>query len=108
MGVLDVCNESAQVEEIADEDIEDAFTLIERNELKSELIALEASNPVSESELNKELEKVSETIEVATEADVVHDLYGVDNDNIEIALPVETVLINQKIEKNESDDFEWF
>lgn len=108
MGVLDVCNESAQVEEIADEDIEDAFTLIERNELKSELIALEASNPVSESELNKELEKVSETIEVATEADVVHDLYGVDNDNIEVTLPVETVLINQKIEKNESDDFEWF
>jgi hypothetical protein len=108
MGVLDVCNDSAQVEDIADEDIEDAFTVIERNELKSELIALEASNPVSESELNKELEKVSETIKVATEADVVHDLYGVDNDNIEITLPVETVLINQKIEKNESDDFEWF
>jgi hypothetical protein len=105
--LVDVQNESAQVEEIADEDIEDAFTVIERNELKSELIALEAANPVSESELNKN-EEVSETIEVATEADVVHDLYGVDNDNIEVTLPVETVLINQKIEKNESDDFEWF
>ena len=105
--LVDVQNESAQVEEIADEDIEDAFVRIERNELKSELIALEAANPVSESELNKN-EEVSETIEVATEADVVHDLYGVDNDNIEVTLPVETVLINQKIEKNESDDFEWF
>jgi len=107
--LVDVQNESAQVEEIADEDIEDAFTVIERNELKSELIALEAANPVSESELNKN-EEVSETIEVATEVDVVHVLYGVDNylDNIEVTLPVETVLINQKIEKNESDDFEWF
>jgi hypothetical protein len=107
--LVDVQNESAQVEEIADEDIEDAFVRIERNELKSELIALEAANPVSESELNKN-EEVSETIEVATEVDVVHVLYGVDNylDNIEVTLPVETVLINQKIEKNESDDFEWF
>jgi len=97
--LIDVQNDSAQVEDIADEDIEDAFTVIERNELKSELIALEAANPVSESELNKN-EKISETIEVATEADVVHDLYGVDNDNIEVTF--------QKIEKNESDDFDWF
>jgi hypothetical protein len=55
--LVDVQNESAQVEDIADEDIEDAFTVIERNELKSELIALEKANPVSESELNKELEE---------------------------------------------------
>ena len=39
--------------EISDEDITDAFTRIDRNELKSGLIALEQSNPVSESELNK-------------------------------------------------------
>ena len=39
--------------EIADEDIETALARIERKELKSELIALEAENPVSESELNK-------------------------------------------------------
>jgi hypothetical protein len=52
-GVAGVANDI----EITDEDIEDSFTRIERNELKSELIALEASNPVSESELNKELEE---------------------------------------------------
>ena len=39
--------------EIADEDIETAFERIERNELKSELIALEESQDVSESELNE-------------------------------------------------------
>jgi hypothetical protein len=55
--LVDVQNDSAQVEDISDEDIEDSFTRIERNELKSELIALEAANPVSESELNKELEE---------------------------------------------------
>ena len=55
--VVDVQNDSAQVEDISDEDIEDSFTRIERNELKSELIALEEANPVSESELNKELEE---------------------------------------------------
>ena len=55
--VVDVQNDSAQVEDITDEDIEDSFTRIERNELKSELIALEEANPVSESELNKELEE---------------------------------------------------
>jgi hypothetical protein len=49
-GVAGVANDI----EISDEDIEDAFTRIERNELKSELIALEESDPVSESELNKE------------------------------------------------------
>jgi hypothetical protein len=36
-----------------DKDLEEAFTRIERKELKSELIALEEENPVSESELNK-------------------------------------------------------
>jgi hypothetical protein len=38
--------------EISDEDMTEAITRIERNELKSELIALDAENPVSESELN--------------------------------------------------------
>ena len=53
LGVAGVANDI----EITDEDIEDSFTRIERNELKSELIALEETNPVSESELNKELEE---------------------------------------------------
>ena len=48
LGVAGVANDI----EITDEDIEDSFTRIERNELKSELIALEEANPVSESDLN--------------------------------------------------------
>jgi hypothetical protein len=38
--------------EISNEDIEEAFTRIERNELKSELIALEEEKPEPEEELN--------------------------------------------------------
>lgn len=64
--------------EISDEDIEDAFTRIERNELKSELIALEEENEVSELETNKEPGTSEE-----------------ESNN------------NQIIEKND-DDFEWF
>jgi hypothetical protein len=58
--VDDVCNESAQEEELADEDIEDAFTNIVRNELKSELIALEEEDEVSGLETNKEPEPEEE------------------------------------------------
>ena len=50
--INDVCSESAQEEELADEDIEEAFTRIERNELKSELIALEEEIPSPEEETN--------------------------------------------------------
>lgn len=46
--------------EISDEDIEDAFTRIERNELKSELIALEEEIPGPEIETNKEPEPEEE------------------------------------------------
>ena len=53
-GFDDVCNESAEEEELADEDIEDAFTNIVRNELKSELIASEEEIPEPEIETNKE------------------------------------------------------
>lgn len=46
--------------EISDEDIEDAFTNIVRNELKSELIALEEQDEVSGLETNKEPEPEEE------------------------------------------------
>lgn len=84
--------------EISDEDISEAFARIERNELKEELIALEAK---------EDLEAVKE--EIASEEDVAHQLYGVDNDNIEVSLTPEPVSNNNQItQANESDDFEWF
>jgi hypothetical protein len=73
-GVAGVANDI----EISDEDIEDAFTRIERNELKSELITLEESDPVSESELNKE--------------------QG----------PLDDESNNNQIEEKDDDGFEWF
>jgi len=51
-GVANVCNEPAQEELITDEDIEAAFTNIVRDELKSELIALEEESPEPEEEPN--------------------------------------------------------
>jgi hypothetical protein len=74
-GVARVANDI----EISDEDIEDAFTNIVRDELKSELIALEESDPVSESELNE----ISGT-------------------------PAEELNTNPTEEKNDTNDFEWF
>jgi hypothetical protein len=65
--------------EISDEDIETALLRIERNELKSELIELEQSENVSESELNE----ISGT-------------------------PAEDLNTNQTEEKNDTNDFEWF
>jgi hypothetical protein len=65
--------------EITDEDIETALLRVERNELKSELIELEQSENVSESELNE----ISGT-------------------------PAEELNTNPTEEKNDTNDFEWF
>lgn len=90
--------EQDQAEEISDEDLSEAFARIERKELKEELIALDAK---------EDLEAVKE--EIASEEDIVHDLYGVDNDNIEVSLTPEPVSNNnQTTQADESDDFEWF
>jgi hypothetical protein len=83
--------------DFSDDDIETAFERIERNELKSELIELEQSENVSGSETNK------------TEEKLAHELYGVDNDNIEVTLPVQPKLnTNQTEEQDGTDNFEWF
>jgi hypothetical protein len=76
LGVAGVANDI----EISDEDIEDAFTRIERNELKSELIASEETLSVSESELN---EKGTEST-------------------------LENESNNNQIEETNGDNFEWF
>ena len=87
----DLCSEPAQEKEvfISDEDedelIEAAFTRIERIELKSELIALEEENVISESELNK---PETVTLEVTTE--------------------IEPESNNHQTNTNESTDIDWF
>jgi hypothetical protein len=78
-GVADTEVTLCEEVELTDEDIEIALTRIERNELKSELIALEESDPVSESELN-EMPGAQEN----------------ESNN------------NQIEETNGGDDFEWF
>jgi hypothetical protein len=76
----DPVDETGEIE-ISDEDIEDAFTRIERNELKSELIAVEEENHAPESELN---EKGTESTLEENESN------------------------NNQIEQTNEDDFEWF
>jgi benzoyl-CoA reductase/2-hydroxyglutaryl-CoA dehydratase subunit BcrC/BadD/HgdB len=76
----DPVDETEEIE-ISDEDIEDAFTRIERNELKSELIAVEEENHAPESELN---EKGTESTLEENESN------------------------NNQIEQTNEDDFEWF
>ena len=67
------------LEELLDEDIETALIRLERNELKSELIALEEEIPEPEEELNN-LEKG----------------------------PIEETNNHQIAETNDTNDFEWF
>ena len=59
----DLCSDSAQEIEVSDEDIEDAFTRIERNELKSELIALEEEKPEPETNTNNNQIKPDDSFE---------------------------------------------
>jgi hypothetical protein len=78
-GVADDIMDDVVSLEFSDGDIATAFGRIDRNELKSELIELEQSENVSESETNKTLED-----------------------------PEEELNNNQTEETNDTDDFEWF
>jgi glycosylphosphatidylinositol transamidase (GPIT) subunit GPI8 len=83
--VTDPVDEIVIDEMVTDELIEAALTNINRKELKSELIELEKS-----------------------EEDLAHELYGVDNDNIEASFKVQPESNNNQIEETNGDDFEWF
>ena len=76
--ILQEPEEEIEELEIANEDMVAAFTNLERNELKSELIALEEANPVSESELNN----------LAEEPELLSN--------------------NHQIEETNDTDFDWF
>jgi hypothetical protein len=72
--------------------LEEAITRVERADLKEQLV---------------ELENTIEP-EPITEEELAHDLYGVDNDNIEVTFQVRTESNNHQIETNESTDIDWF
>lgn len=87
--------EQDQAEEISDEDMSEAFSRIERNELKEELIALEAKGNIEENKGHLD-QKDSNHQELAEEA-------------VETSLEIESVSNNhQTTQANESDDFDWF
>lgn len=56
----DVCSDNAQIDEITEEDIVEAFTRIERNDLKTELIELESE--IIEQEITPVIESEEEVI----------------------------------------------
>jgi hypothetical protein len=90
VGPAHVCNDAAQEEELTDEDIEDAFTNIVRDELKSELIELEEEKEFPEDE------------SVLTEAEDYALGEIISN------LAEESESNNNQKEKDATDDFEWF
>jgi hypothetical protein len=65
-----------------------------------EEVVVEEEISTSESELNKET--------IASEEELAHELYGVDNDNIEVSLTPEPLSNNNQINTNESTDIDWF
>ena len=56
------------------------------------------------------VDQIDESLKVypITEEELAHDLYGVDNDNIEVTLKTELLSNNHQIETNESTDIDWF
>jgi hypothetical protein len=62
-------------------------------------------------EMGEIIDQIEESLEMypITEKELAHDLYGVDNDNIEVTLKTEPVSNNNQIEEtNESTDIDWF
>jgi hypothetical protein len=87
--------EQDQVEEISDEDMSEAFSRMERNELKEELIALEAKGDIEENKGHLDSEDSNQQ-ELAEEV-------------IEVSLTPEPVSNDHQItQTNESNDFDWF
>ena len=56
----------------------------------------------------EEDEAMGEMIAVIGETELAHDLYGVDNDNIEVTLKTELLSNNHQTNTNESTDIDWF
>ena len=57
------------------------------------------------------IDEIEELLELhpITEEELAHDLYGVDNDNIEVTLKTELLSNNHQItQTNESTDIDWF
>jgi hypothetical protein len=57
------------------------------------------------------IDEIEESLEMhpITEEELAHDLYGVDNDNIEVTLKTELLSNNHQItQTNESTDIDWF
>lgn len=60
-------------------------------------------------EFEEEDEDMGEMIAIIGETELAHDLYGVDNDNIEVTLKIELLPTNLEItQTNEPTDIDWF
>jgi len=93
---------------ITDEDIEAAFTNIVRDELKSELIALEESALVSESELNEIPGTLEEEKEFPEDESVFTEAEDYALGEIISKLAEESEPNNNQKEQDDTDSFEWF
>jgi hypothetical protein len=92
--------------------LEDAPEILIEDEVAPEILEehpyLSDQDDLSAPVLEESNEKEPET-EILTESELAHDLYGVDNENIEVTLKTELLSNNNQINQtNESTDIDWF
>jgi hypothetical protein len=86
-------------------DSKDVVSVTESSILPEREIESEEEERLLEPSVEIELSIEPEPI---TEEELAHDLYGVDNDNIEVTFQVRTESNNHQIETNEPTDIDWF
>jgi hypothetical protein len=64
--------------------------------------------PVGEAEVPESEFAVEDNFEVISEEELAHDLYGVDNDNIEVSLTLEPESHNNHINTQDESNIDWF
>ena len=88
---------------------------IESEEEERVIAALYMEQQEEDAAFNEVMEEIVDEIDESlkvypiTEEELAHDLYGVDNDNIEVTLKTELLSNNHQItQTNESTDIDWF
>jgi hypothetical protein len=105
-GMIEYKADSKEVASVAE------FNIFPEREIESE--EEERVSNLEDEVFNKEMGEIIDEIEESlemypiTEEELAHDLYGVDNDNIEVTLKTEPVSNNHQINTNESTDIDWF
>ena len=106
-GMIEYKADSKEVASVAE------FNIFPEREIESEEEE-RVSDLEEDAAFNEAMEEIVDQIDESlkmypiTEEELAHDLYGVDNDNIEVTLKTELLPTNHQIETNEPTDIDWF